>query len=77
MGNHHGQDEEEEETVVTPADAVVEEKAVMVVVFDTDVTQLTVFSVVRLKELGGKTKEGKEKKRKDGEKSSSILQKLM
>lgn len=54
MGNHHGEDEEEKEAVVAPADAVVEEKAVVVVVFDADVTQLTVFSVVRLKQLGEK-----------------------
>lgn len=51
VGCHHGEDEEEEETVVTPADTPVEEKAVVVIVLDAHLTQLAVFSVVRLKQL--------------------------
>ena len=39
--------------MVPPADAPVEEKAVVVVVFDAQVTQLAVFSEVRRKQLRG------------------------
>lgn len=38
--------------MVATADAAVEEKAVVVIVFDTHVTQLAVFSVVWEKQLG-------------------------
>lgn len=51
MGNHHGEDEDEEEAVVCPADAPVEEKAVVVIVFDAHVAQLAMFSVVWKKQL--------------------------
>lgn len=51
MGNHHGKDEKEEEAVVTPADAPVEEKAVVVIVFNAHIAQLAVFSVVGQKQL--------------------------
>lgn len=51
VGSHHGEDEDQEQAVVTSANAPVEEKAVMVVVFNAHFTQLAVFSVVRLKEL--------------------------
>lgn len=53
---HHGEDEDKEETVVPLANAAVEEKAVMVVVFNAHFTQLAVFGVVGLKQLRGKTK---------------------
>lgn len=40
--------------MVATADAAVEEKAVVVIVFDAHVTQLAVFSVVWEKQLGDK-----------------------
>lgn len=40
--------------MVAAADAAVEEKAVVVIVFDAHVTQLAVFSVVWEKQLGEK-----------------------
>lgn len=51
MGDQHGEDEEEEKAVVAPADAPVEEKAVVVIVFDAHVTQLAVLRVVGRKQL--------------------------
>lgn len=59
MGNHHGKDEAEEKTVVVSANATVQEKAVMVVVFDAGLTKLAVFGVIRLKQLPEKKKSHK------------------
>jgi len=54
VGRRHGEDEDEEEAMVSPANAAVEEKTVMVVVFNAHFAQLAVFCVVRLKQLWGK-----------------------
>lgn len=57
VGDHHWQDEEEEEAAISLADTAVEEKAVVVVVLDAQVTQFTVFG-----EVGKKQLEAKERK---------------
>lgn len=72
MGGNHGEDEDEEESVVTLTDAAVEEKAVVVVVFNAHVTQLTVFCIVRLEQLGGT--QGQGKKQSNGEEIQCQLQ---
>lgn len=51
MGSHHGEDEEDEKPVIVSANATVQEKAVMVVIFDANLTKLAVFGEVRLEQL--------------------------